>query len=109
MENLTYKEGRTTAIISYITFVGTIIAIFMNLEPKNDFARFHIRQALGINILYFLLVYSVSLLNSFYASFAFWIFVFVLWIYGFLGAVQLRKTVIPFFGNLFQKWFTFIQ
>ena len=43
-------NAKTSAIISYITIVGTIIAYFMNMEEKNEFASFHIRQAFGINI-----------------------------------------------------------
>lgn len=46
---------KITAIIAYATIVGTIIAIFMNLERQNAFARFHIRQAFGIFVLFYLL------------------------------------------------------
>ena len=42
------KNGKTSAIVAYLTMLGAIIAIFMNMEPKNPFARFHIRQAFGI-------------------------------------------------------------
>ena len=34
------EEGKQTAIISYITIIGTIIAIFMNNEKKNTFNAF---------------------------------------------------------------------
>ena len=40
-------NGKNTAIISYLTIIGTIIAIILNNDKKNDFASFHIRQALG--------------------------------------------------------------
>ena len=103
------KEGQTTAIVSYITIVGTIIAIFMNLEPKNDFARHHIRQAFGINIMFYALGFMVSFLDSFYATSAFYLFCIVLWSYGFAGAVQYKKYEIPILGKYFLKWFTFIQ
>ena len=32
MKNLTNKEGKTIAIISYITIIGTVIAFVMNNE-----------------------------------------------------------------------------
>ncbi|WP_340073878.1 hypothetical protein [Leptobacterium sp. I13] len=109
MQNLTYKKGKTTAIVSYITIIGTLIAIFMNLEPKNDFARFHIRQAFGVHISFYAIGFMISMFNSWFISSAFYIIIITLWIYGFSGAVQERKTLIPLLGNSFQKWFSFIQ
>ena len=35
------KTGKTMAIVSHITIIGCLIAIFMNLEPKNRFAGFY--------------------------------------------------------------------
>ncbi|WP_340063077.1 hypothetical protein [Ascidiimonas aurantiaca] len=109
MENVTYKEGRTTAIISYITIIGCLIALFMNLEPKNPFARFHIRQALGIHILFYALGFLISQFDSWLISSAFYVFIIVLWGYGFIGALQCKKTQIPFLGEKFQQWFKFVN
>ncbi|HET8808794.1 MAG TPA: hypothetical protein VFM65_00830 [Flavobacteriaceae bacterium] len=105
MENLTAKEGKNIAIIAYITFIGGIIALFMNKDKKNEFAAFHLRQAIGLHLLYLLLVFLVSGFDSWLITSAFWIFVFVLWIYGFAGALQGNKTLVPFLGEHFQKWF----
>lgn len=109
MGNSTIKEGRNTAIIAYITIIGTIIAMTMNTEPKNDFARFHIRQALGINIGFYGIGILISQFDSWMISTSFYLGFAVLWIYGLIGAIQERKTVIPFLGNQFQKWFSFIK
>ncbi|UOB17362.1 DUF4870 domain-containing protein [Abyssalbus ytuae] len=109
MENLTVKEGKTAAIISYLTIIGAIIAVFMNQEKQNTFARFHIRQAFGIHVAFWLLGYFIGMFNSWLVTSGFWIFFFVLWIYGFLGALQERKTIMPLLGESFQKWFTFIK
>ncbi|WP_369695584.1 hypothetical protein [Flavobacterium alvei] len=48
MENNNFEQGKNIAIVSYITIIGAIVAIFMNQDKKNSFAAFHIRQALGI-------------------------------------------------------------
>ena len=53
MDTGTVSEGKTMAIISYITFIGTLIAFIMNQNKKNSFASFHIRQAIGLLILAF--------------------------------------------------------
>jgi hypothetical protein len=43
MENQTVNEGKTAAIIAYITIFGTIIAYILNAGKKNSFTSFHIR------------------------------------------------------------------
>lgn len=105
MDNTTIKEGKTTAIVSYLTIVGTLIAFSMNSETKNEFAKFHIRQAFGLWITFFLIGILVSYMNSWYATSAFYIFIFTLIIYGFSGALQGKTTLVPIAGTLYQKWF----
>lgn len=46
MDQQTIDEGKTIAIISYITLIGTFVAYLMNNNKKNAFAKFHIGQAL---------------------------------------------------------------
>ena len=36
MENNNIEQGKSTAIVSYITIIGAIAAIFMNQENKNE-------------------------------------------------------------------------
>lgn len=99
------ENGKTTAIIAYLFIIGTIIAMFMNLDKKNTFASFHIRQAFGLNIIFYGLAYIVGNIDSWMASAAFYVFFMVLWLYGFIGCLQNQKTEIPFLGQYFQKWF----
>ncbi|KGO90603.1 DUF4870 domain-containing protein [Flavobacterium suncheonense] len=105
MENNTVEQGKTTAIISYLTILGSIIAIFMNLEPKNPFAGFHIRQAFGLNITFYILAYFIGYFDSWMISGAFYVFIVVLWFYGFIGAIQGEMKIVPLLGEYFQKWF----
>lgn len=46
MDQSTIDEGKTMAIIAYITLIGTLVAYLMNNDKKNEFAKFHIGQAL---------------------------------------------------------------
>ncbi|NNC70692.1 MAG: hypothetical protein HKN90_07730 [Flavobacteriaceae bacterium] len=109
MENVTVNEGKTIAIISYITWIGTLIAFIMNMNKKNTFAAFHIRQMIGLSI--------ISLLNSFviyrfvgYVAFMIiGIGVMVLWIIGFIGAIQGEEKSVPVLGDQFQEWFKGIR
>ena len=98
------EEGKTPAIISYITIIGTIIAYFMNNEKKNTFAAFHIRQMIGLNIFSLLNAFVIGQFSS-YASQGISLGLFVLWIIGFIGAAKGEEKKIPLLGDLFQDWF----
>lgn len=105
MEN----EGKNAAIIAYLTIIGSLIAMSMNMDPKHDFARFHIRQAFGTHLLFHAFALFLSVWFNEYAWYGLYVFYLVLWGYGFIGALSDKKQLIPIFGPYFQKWFTFIQ
>lgn len=98
-------EGKTTAIIAYITIVGLIIAFIMNNDKKNTFAAYHIRQCLGIaltglalgvvNVIPFL-GWIVSIFGS--------LFLIVLWVMGLLGALNGKEKPVPLLGEKYQEW-----
>ena len=89
--------------------MGSLIAITMNMEPKNSFARFHIRQAFGLHLLYHGLAIVLTFSGIVQASF--WLFVLygVIVVYGLISAINLKQQTIPGVGPFFQKWFTFIS
>ncbi len=102
------KAGKTTAIIGYITIVGCLIAITMNMEPRNSFARFHIRQAFGIHLLFHALAIVLSFTDVVFLSIPLYLFYLLLWGYGFIQALNEKYGLLPVIGSYFQKWFTFI-
>lgn len=42
------SEGKTIALIAYLTVIGLVIAFVMNSEKKSAFAKYHIVQSLGL-------------------------------------------------------------
>lgn len=104
MENQTVNEGKTIAIISYITIIGTIVAYFMNNSKKNTFASFHIRQMIGIALLGLINQFAISKINGI-LGLVVAVLIFVLWIIGFIGAVKGEEKTIPVVGDQFQEWF----
>ena len=102
------EEGKNIAIISYITPIGLIVAIIMNNNKKNDFARYHIRQSLGIMILYFAVWVMFSIISTIIyiplLSTILYLALFVLWILGAISAVQGEKKAVPVIGEHFQNW-----
>lgn len=103
------KQAKTTAIVSYFTIIGALIAISMNNEPQYDFARYHARQAFGLHLTFIAFGIFISLWGGVYAFYGLYIFYVVLWGYGFTGAITNKKQEMPIVGPLYQKWFTFIK
>ena len=100
------EKGKNTAIVSYLTIIGSIIAIFMNQdENRSDFGSFHIRQALGMFLTFFLLGYPIGYFDNWMISASFWVFIFILWIYGFLACLNNEMKMVPFLGEIYQKLF----
>ena len=105
MKDQTINEGKTYAFVSYLTLIGTLIAFFMNQEKRNAFTSFHVRQALGLWLLYMIMGYMVSGFDSLLLSTCFWIFFAVLFLYGIIGAVSGKLNSVPILGDFFQKIF----
>jgi uncharacterized membrane protein len=105
MENQTLREGKTIAIISYITLIGLIIAFVMNNDKRNSFASFHIRQNVGIFALYFVNILILSRFVDGSIIFLIGLGTFILWIIGLIGALKGEEKSVPLFGDLFQDWF----
>lgn len=105
IDNESVEKGKMIAIVSYILIVGVLIAISMNSENKNKFASFHIRQALGLSILFISLGLLISNFGNPMITFSMWIFMSVLWTYGMITAIKGQTIATPLLGNLFQKIF----
>lgn len=108
MKDKEITEGKHTAIIGYLTIVGSLIAITMNMEPKNAFARFHIRQAFGIHLMYHALAIVLTFTGFSFAWLPLFVIYIILWGSCFLQALKGRTKTLPLFGSYFQEWFTFI-
>ncbi|MBE14974.1 MAG: hypothetical protein CL867_01905 [Cytophagaceae bacterium] len=99
------SDIKMTAVISYITMIGLAIAFAMNNNNKNEFASFHIRNAIGLNLLALVIMVLARLGFPSILEVLLWLFVFVLWIIGLISAIQEEKKELPLLGNHFQKWF----
>ena len=104
MNNNSINEGKTAAILSYLWWVGLIIAFIMNQSKRNYFTSFHIRQSIGLSIVLFVISiftkYGIPVFGS--ILFLGW---FVLWVIGILGAIKGEEKEVPFLGEKFQEWF----
>lgn len=105
MKNQTIKEGKNIAIISYIPFLGLLISFFLNKDKQNYFASFHIRQSIGLNILYFINKWIIYSYFGITAGNIGRVGVLVLFILGIIGALQEQQKLVPLLGEKFQEWF----
>lgn len=103
MEDSVKEEGKTMAIISYVTVIGLIIAYFMNKDKNNEFVNFHIGQSLRVFILGIIISIGVNVLVSItgigalsYLS----IIPFVLIVLGIMNAVNLKDEPLPVIGTI---------
>lgn len=108
MNSQTIEEGRGLAILSYFTFIGLIIAIIMNLNKKNEFTFFHIRQMLGL-ILMLIISNTVEAYVHSWLGTILWGITFLCWLHGLINAITRKPTPIPFLGDKFQNWFQNIK
>jgi len=100
------EEGKTIAIIAYITIIGLIIALVMNNEKKNDFASYHIKQSLGIGLtgLALSLINIIPILGWLISILGFFVIVYM-WIMSLMNALNLKEKPAPILGKKYCKWF----
>ena len=103
------EQGKGLAIISYLAIIGIIIAYFMNNDKKNPFIGFHLRQSIGLWLMFHILGFVASSFDNWGVSTGFYLFFCVLFIYGLIGAMRGKTQAVPVLGELFQKWFTNIS
>jgi uncharacterized membrane protein len=103
---ITEKPGKDIALISYLTIIGLIIAFVMNQEKKHDFAKFHIRQSLGL----FLTAIAISFISIIpILGWIIWIVgifvVLFMWIKGLMNAINSKEEVLPILGKQYAEIF----
>ncbi len=98
-------QGKTKAIVAYLTFIGLLISYFLNREDKHAFTTWHIKNMFGLVILLFV---SIAFQNYEIGFYIYWTAV-VLWIYSFFMVLTNKQKAIPYLSDKFQEWFTFLD
>ncbi len=109
MENTVENDGKTIGIIAYITLIGWVVAFIMNSSKKNEYANFHLRQMFGLVLLSIAISVLTMAVNLGLFGTILSVLLLVLWVIGFIGAIQGEKKLIPIIGENFQEWFKFIK
>jgi len=115
--NSTTDNGKTVAIISYLTLIGWVIAYVMYGSNKQPLSAYHIRQSLGLiitgvvfYILQFMLLFIpfIGWLISF-IMIPIGLFLFVLWIIGLIAAINGEEKQVHVIGNKIQEMLSSIK
>lgn len=118
----TADNGKNVGIVSYLTIIGWLIAYFgMHQSNKTELGSYQLRQTLLLHIVSFLVSWILGMIFAavFFSSgfsenwFAIygirWIIraaFIVLWLIGFIGAINGEKKPIPLIGERAQTLFS---
>ena len=95
-------DTKTTSWVSYITFIGWIVAY---CAGDKEGAKFHLNQSLIIWIGY-LCVFLAAFILAFIpvlgwiVTWAAYIFLFVMWIMGLINAINQEEKELPLIGKI---------
>ncbi|WP_448565292.1 DUF4870 domain-containing protein [Thalassotalea ganghwensis] len=98
-----YDMAKVVAILSYVTVVGWLVAIFLYGRHHSPFARFHLKQSLG------LIVTAAAL--SFIPLIG-WLINFILalyWLFALCCAIRGQQYLVPIVGQYYQEHLDFIR
>jgi uncharacterized membrane protein len=99
-------EDKTVAILSYVTILGFIAAIFVHQSRKTELGAFHLRQVLGLVLTGVVGgVCAVVPILGWIVWFLVVIGLFVLWLLGLISALKGDMRPVPLLGEHYQRWF----
>lgn len=98
-------DAKTAAIVAHITFMGWIIAYFLNQDKQSELARFYRNQTLGLHLGLFVVfaISGVPIINM--LSIILSIGLFLLWVISFINSISGKLSPVPVVGLQFQQWF----
>jgi uncharacterized membrane protein len=111
------EDGKAAGIVSYFFIIGWLIAYFALHHSKRGLGSYQLRQTLLFHIISTLLVAALDVI-FFYLLFTpdYWVAsalnwltrtsIIILWVLGFLGAINGERTPIPLIGKKAQSMFS---
>ncbi len=106
-------DNKTVSIVSYITIIGWLIAYLVGKDNLDAFAKYHLRQSLGLALSAIISGVVIGILLMLIPALGLitWVvnvFFFVLFIIGIINAVNGQMKPLPVIGKMFEDKFSFI-
>ena len=105
-------DNKTLSSVSYITFIGWIIAYFVGKDKADDFLKYHLKQSLGLVIFSFIFGIILNILirvTGIGMLSILGLVNFILMIIGIINAANGVKKPLPIIGKMFEDKFAFIN
>ncbi|MDX9774165.1 MAG: hypothetical protein RBT02_12200 [Bacteroidales bacterium] len=99
-------DAKTKAVISHLFVIGWIIALVINMNNREEYSSYYIKQNLGIIILAMALrvIGVIPFLGPVLVVIG-GIILFVFWLMSLIWSIQGEMRPIPLLGEQFQAWF----
>jgi hypothetical protein len=94
-------------LLVFIAVFGVIL--IRHREIGNDFSAFHLRQMFGIGAIAIAISVFQGVIPNVWIALAILSLMVLLALLGLLSAARDQKTELPFIGQYFQEWFSFIK
>jgi uncharacterized membrane protein len=101
------SEDKTVAILSYVTFIGFIVAVILHGNNKTRLGAFHLRQALGLwitAIACWVILPMIPVIGWIALPFV-TLGIFILAVIGLIAAANGQMKPVPLLGDKYEKWF----
>jgi uncharacterized membrane protein len=99
-------DAKTKAIVSHIFFIGWVIALVINMNQKEEYASYYIRQNLGFMIAGFVLsLLHVIPILGWIVAWVGYVILFVFWLMSLIWSITDVMKPVPVVGGMFQDWF----
>jgi uncharacterized membrane protein len=99
-------DAKVKAIVAHLWWIGWVIALVVNMNQKEEYASFYIRQSLGIWIAGIgVSVLSVIPFFGWIVAIAGGITLFVFWLMSLIWSISGEMKTVPWIGGYFQDWF----
>ena len=108
--NSVTTDDKTTAIVSYLTLLGFIVAVVLHSTKQTRLGAFHLRQSLGLMLTSIAVAVAATVLAfvpfvGWLGAMVAWLAILALWVMGLVSAIKGERTPIPVLGAHYQQWF----
>ena len=103
-------EDKTTAIVSYLTLIGFVVAVVLHGQKKTRLGAYHLRQSLGLMLTGVAVMIGGAILGfipflGWLVSLAAWVGLLVLWVTGLIAAANGEQKPVAVLGAHYERWF----
>ncbi len=103
-------EDKTTAIVSYLTLIGFVVAVVLHGQKKTRLGAYHLRQSLGLMLTGVAVMIGGTILGfipflGWLVSLAAWVGLLVLWVTGLIAAANGEQKPVAVLGAHYERWF----